>query len=230
MAFIRGAAHWRWPNGVIPYEFDDAIALSDPIRQTVFKAAVDFWHQGTPVRFVVRNNEADYIHVKRVPFKERCSMHVGRKGGMQVLECAGNPEVARVAHELGHAIGLFPDGSPIAALTKNADHMESWVVDENGVVRGAPCVADLVLAFRPELPAASPSARRWRRSAVNRITWKCGAWAPISRRRPRSASKGSTARGSTAAGSRLPGHLTGLGRTRRLVGAVGGGTFKAVYN
>jgi Astacin (Peptidase family M12A) len=230
MAFIRAAAHWRWPNGVIPYEFDEAIELSDPIRQTVFKAATDFWHQRTPVRFVVRNGESDYIHVKRVPSKERCSMHAGRKGGAQNLECAGNPSVGSVAHELGHAIGLFheqqrtdrdamvgvsyaairdepqnyarrddelmvgpydyaslmhytmnvnaadrrpltkihpdpatppvyatatspsagdlaavqfmygivPDRSPIAALTRNDDHMELWVVDQNGVVRAAP--------------------------------------------------------------------------------------------
>jgi hypothetical protein len=107
MAFIRASARWRWPNGVIPYEFDEAIPLSDPIRQTVFGAAMNFWHARTPVRFVIRTGQPDYSHVKRVPNKERCSMHVGRKGGAQTLECAGNPEQGRVAHELGHAIGLF---------------------------------------------------------------------------------------------------------------------------
>jgi Astacin (Peptidase family M12A) len=230
VAHIRALAGARWHNAIIPYDFDDSIELSDPIRLTVFKAAVDFWHQRTPVRFVLRTTEPDYLLVKRVPSKERCSTFVGRKGGEQVLECAGTPEIARVAHELGHAIGLFheqqrldrdamvgvsaaairdearnyarldnelmvgpydfgslmhysvnvgatdrlpltkihpdptlppvyatatspsagdlaavqfmygvvPDRTPIAALTKNDDHMELWVVDENGAVRGAP--------------------------------------------------------------------------------------------
>jgi hypothetical protein len=221
MAFIRAAAHWRWPNGVIPYEFDDAIALSDPIRQTVFKAAVDFWHQRTPVRFVVRNNEADYIHVKRVPFKERCSMHVGRKGGMQVLECAGNPEVTRAAHELGHAIGLFPDRSPIAALTKNA---VTW--SRGSWTRTASCGARRAWQTWFWLFGRSFPQRAHLHAAG-------GAQPSIEShgsvgRGPRfpGAAPGRPARGPRHVVQRqlaavLPGHLTGLGRTRRLVAEVG---------
>ena len=230
MSFIRASARWRWHNAIVPYDFDDDIALADPIRLTVFKAAADFWHPQTPVRFILRTTEPDYMLVKRVAFKERCSMPVGRQGGEQVLECAGNPEIARVAHEMGHAIGLLhehqredreamvgtsaaairtenhnyrriddelmigpydfgslmhysingsatdrlpltkihpdptlppvyantnspsagdlagvqfmygivPERTPIAAITKGDDHMELWVVDDTGAVRGAP--------------------------------------------------------------------------------------------
>ncbi len=230
MGFIRASSQYRWPNGVIPFAFDNAtIPAGDPIRTTVINA-IAFWTVNTPLIFVPRTTESDYVLVKRVASKERCSMFVGRKGGAQELECAGSPETARVAHELGHAIGLFhehqrtdrdamvgvsfaairdeahnyrriddglmigpyefsslmhylvntaaadrqplskihpdpalppvyaaavgnspgdrnavrfmygivPERSPIAALSKGSDHMELWVVDENGVVRGAP--------------------------------------------------------------------------------------------
>lgn len=225
MSLIRDPASARWPNGLIFYDFDnETVPSGDPLRTTVVGATRD-WENRAPVRFFRRTNEPDYVLFRRVQDEPRCNSPVGRVGGPQVIRCSGNASRQRIAHELGHVIGLHheqqrldrdamvavsglalrdelqnykrldqelmvgpydfgslmhypvdtgpargmmtkihpdpivpgsatvpsagdvggvkfmygivPDRTPIAALSRNDDHIELWVVDEFGTVRGA---------------------------------------------------------------------------------------------
>jgi hypothetical protein len=97
---IKGE-HFRWPNGVVPYMTVDALAGR-------VKAAIDHWEARTPIRFVKRTNEADYVSFE---VQSGCWSWVGRQGGMQVISLDTGCGLGAAVHEIGHCLGLWHEQS-----------------------------------------------------------------------------------------------------------------------
>lgn len=89
----------RWPDGRIPYVFKSGFAGS-----AVLLEAMAHWHSKTPVRFIARSNESDYVEISNAD--GLCAATLGRLEGRQELlwDAACSPGVA--VHLLGHVVGL----------------------------------------------------------------------------------------------------------------------------
>jgi len=110
-----------WPNGIIPFEIDDA--LETRAREEIL-GAIATYEERTPLRFRARTNQETFVrYVKQLeccgPFGHLASMtnHTGRRPGvnevkMQTVEADGTLKARALLrfsalHETGHAIGLF---------------------------------------------------------------------------------------------------------------------------
>lgn len=96
---IKGAK-FLWPARTIPYEIDAGFPDSSAVKK-----AIQHWNTKTSIRFVKRAKEADYIRINYVP--GGASAEIGRRGGMQVVSIGKDCPMGSVAHELGHAVGLW---------------------------------------------------------------------------------------------------------------------------
>lgn len=97
---IVNASGQKWPNAVIPYQFDPGATQVD--RDAFLRAKADY-DAKTVVRFVPRTNQADYVNVVS---KDGCWSYVGRIGGKQDLSLGNGCGVNAARHEMGHALGL----------------------------------------------------------------------------------------------------------------------------
>ena len=97
-----------WPNWTIPYQIDPD--LPDEMRVT---NAIGHWIENTKFTFVRRRpeNAEDYPdYVEFVP-GDTCSSAVGRQGGRQRVRLTDTCQWGNVAHEIGHAAGLWHEQS-----------------------------------------------------------------------------------------------------------------------
>lgn len=72
----------RWPRGEVPFVIDGP--LSNAGRQNI-RAAMAMWTSATPVTFVERRDEEDYVKFNLA--NDACFSNVGRLGGEQRIGC-----------------------------------------------------------------------------------------------------------------------------------------------
>ncbi len=102
----QSSAFERWPDGIIPYQFNDSVSQ---VQRDRAQEAIAHWNTNTRIKLVRRTDEnaenyADYISFE---LSAGCASYVGKKGGAQNVWLADNCTVGSIIHEIGHAIGLF---------------------------------------------------------------------------------------------------------------------------
>ena len=93
----------RWTNGIVPFTIDADVPGPERIRD-----AMAAWEGGTPVRFVPRTTQADFLRVRRTVGRDQdCGYSwVGMIGGEQELSVIDSCGFGEALHEVGHALGL----------------------------------------------------------------------------------------------------------------------------
>lgn len=110
---IIGATNKRWPNNKVFYKFssDYSDPRTEPELKHQFMMAIEYLHAKTPIRFIERTTQSDYINIRN-NFSGQCSSSIGRVGGVQSLYfsngCGGT---ATAIHEIFHALGYWHEQS-----------------------------------------------------------------------------------------------------------------------
>ncbi|KAF2888692.1 hypothetical protein ILUMI_17481 [Ignelater luminosus] len=94
----------RWPNGVVPYNFDGGYSKDQ--RETIKTLMMEF-HKATCIRFrMFEPNDTSWISITND--KTGCWSAVGRTGGKQTLNLQAPDclQTRPTMHELLHAIGF----------------------------------------------------------------------------------------------------------------------------
>jgi hypothetical protein len=92
-----------WPRTEIPYVIDPSASAFT----TYINSAIDHWKTRTPVLYIPRTTQTDYVRFMGSTVN---NSSVGRIGGQQIINLVST-SMGTVAHEMGHAIGLWHEQS-----------------------------------------------------------------------------------------------------------------------
>lgn len=98
----------RWPGGIVPYTISGD--MTGLLRQRI-QEAIDEFTTKTPIRWVPRTNQANYVQFSTLPpdVNECGDSAVGMKGGAQSIRLSTSENCgltdAGVVHEMSHSIG-----------------------------------------------------------------------------------------------------------------------------
>ena len=95
-----------WTGGVVPYLVDGNVATQQRITNAIAE-----WTAKTPLRFVPRTNQTNYIRFMRAPAAGTCNSWVGMIGGEQAVNIGDECSDLALIHEIGHAIGFWHEQS-----------------------------------------------------------------------------------------------------------------------
>ena len=93
-----------WPNGIVPFEFDDNVSAQNQISMT---RAMGHWEQVANVDFQLCLKDcgsADHLHIQNSSGNNSA---VGRQGGEQIVNITNWDFDFIMAHELAHALGFI---------------------------------------------------------------------------------------------------------------------------
>lgn len=90
-----------WPSGIVYY------TISNTINSNNIGLAINEWESKTPIRFVQRTNQANYVDFTGSPAQGSGSSQLGMVGGRQEIKLEDNASFTTVVHEIGHAVGLM---------------------------------------------------------------------------------------------------------------------------
>jgi len=91
-----------WNDGVVYYTINDASNYSSII------AAINHWETYTPIRFVQRTYQYNYVEFGGTPpVGAGGGSQLGMVGGKQFITLSPNAGFTTVAHEIGHLVGLM---------------------------------------------------------------------------------------------------------------------------
>jgi hypothetical protein len=107
-ATFIGDPTYLWPTGTVPYTIGSAAPSA--LRQFIANA-IQAYASNTPIRWIARTSEADYVVFKSEPASanECGDSFVGRIGGPQDINLnvdTTSCTVNETIHEMGHAIGF----------------------------------------------------------------------------------------------------------------------------
>lgn len=107
---IITGGQYRWPNNVIPYQFNTAVPQSTRNR---FAAAVAHWEANTAINLVLRtaSNASTFPDYVEVLTHSGCASNVGRIGGRQNIWLATACSTGNIIHEIGHTVGMWHEQS-----------------------------------------------------------------------------------------------------------------------
>jgi len=122
LALVNNSPHRLWPNGVIPYTIQPALAGE---ARGMVMDAIRHWNEraGAVLRLVPRTSEANWVDIR--PWNETyCATALGMSGpqiegtfsfasgpGAQPLYVGNACGQAGIVHEFGHNAGLFHEQS-----------------------------------------------------------------------------------------------------------------------
>lgn len=94
-----------WTNGIVPFEFDGNVTAAN---QTAMLQAMTDWENVANIDFRARNGEGNFLHIQD---STENSSAVGMQGGGQTVNIFNWNVEFIMAHELGHALGLWHEQS-----------------------------------------------------------------------------------------------------------------------